>query len=156
MSVVSKLKECMKMSKKDLLELQSIVEARQLDLDSEKEEALKLVIEQREVVLKAVEEKDQSKEAFERERLLNYEKNYKDKIEAAKDGQETLKAVAQVFELREKQKTAARGRLYGLLGVAVTLGGIVLSYGSDTFGTLLNKKTMEATKAGIARFIPKL
>lgn len=156
MSVVSKFKECMNLSKKDLLELQSIVEARQLDLDSEKEEALKLVIDQREVVLKKMENKKEEEERIERERLNNYEKNYKDKIDAAKDGQDTLKAIAQVLELREKQKTAARGRLYGLLGVIITLGGIGLSYGSDTFGTLLNKKTMEATKAAIMRFIPKL
>ena len=156
MSVVSKIKELGTMKKKDLLELQGIIEARLIDLDEETEKLLNAVIEQREVVLISVEEKKEDAERVERERLSNYEKTYADKVRVSKDCQETLKAIAQIFEIREKRKTAARSRLYGVCGVLVSVTGIGLAYGSDTFGTLVNKKTFEAAKTAVSRFIPKL
>ena len=156
MSVVAKIKDLGKMKKRDLLRLQHEVEGRQLDLDIEKDELMHALIEQRDNVQKAIEDKKEDKERIERVKLENLEKTYRDKVEAFKDNLETLKAIAQIFKIREEKKTSARSRLYGFCGVFVSVAGIGLAYGSDTFSTLTNKKTLDAAKTAISRFIPKL
>ena len=73
-----------------------------------------------------------------------------------KDDMESLKAVEQVLKIREEKKTAKANRLYGGLGALAIVGGVGLAYGSDTWGTLVNKHTMDAVKLAVTRFLPKL
>lgn len=155
MSVVSKISELGKMRKRDLLFLQHEIENKQLDLDIAKDELIKSIEEQRGVVQKSVEDKREDDERNARAKLENLEKTYRDKTEMFKDNLETLKAIAQIFKIREDRKTSAQSRFYGFCGVFISLTGIGLAYGSDMFGTLVNKKTFEAAKTAISRFIPK-
>lgn len=158
MSVVAKVKELGKMKKRDLANLKEGIEIKQLDLDMEKDELLAAIETQRNEMIKAMEaeKQDDKKVEVEKTKLEGLEKAYGLKASAFKDNLETLKAIEQIFKIREDRKTAAMSRFYGACGVFVSITGIGLAYGSDTFGTLLNKKTLESAKTAIARFIPKL
>lgn len=155
MSVVAKVKELGKLKKRDLLELQNGIEIKQLDLDIEKDELVRKIELQREKYITELGNKS-DKIDVEKAKLDGLEKAYAIKVEAFKDNLETLKAIAQIFKIREDRKTSALSRFYGFCGVFVSITGIGLAYGSDTFGTLLNKKTLESAKTAVTRFIPKL
>lgn len=155
MSVVSKIQEFGKMKKRDLLGLQHEIEAKQMDLEREKDDLMEKIIAQREVVNRVVEEKKIDEEKVERTKLENLEKTHKDKSEAFKDNLEILKAIEQIFKIREDRKLSASSRIYGFFGLLITGGGVALAYGSDTFGTLMNKKTYEAAKTAVTKFFPK-
>ena len=73
-----------------------------------------------------------------------------------KDDVETLKTVEQILKIREEKRSAKANRIYGAIGAAAIAGGIGLAYGSDTWGTLINKHTMDAVKIAVSRFLPKL
>jgi len=156
MSIKDKISSLGKMKKKDLLELQNITEVKQMDLDLEKDELMKKIVAQRETILERSELEDAKGVERAKEVLDILEKNYADKNAMFKDNLETLKAIAQIFKIREERKASARSRLLGFCGVFISVAGIGLAYGSDTLGTLVNKKTFEAAKTAVTRFIPKM
>lgn len=155
MSVVSKVQELGKMRKRGLVKLREDVEIKQQDIELEKDELARQLVEQRAVIVECVESKDADKEKIERLKLDNLEKTYKEKLEIFRDNLETLKAIDQIFKMREERKSAVCSRLYGALGLVIAGGGVVLAYGSDTIGTLFNKKTYDAAKSLFVRFLPK-
>lgn len=156
MSVMSKVQEFTGMKKRALVKLKEEVEIKQNDLEIEKDELAKQLKEQRELIVKKMEDKDADGEKIERAKLDNIEKTYKEKVEAFKDNLETLKAIEQIFKFKEERKSIARSRLFNFFGVLIAGGGIGLAYGSDTFGTLFNKKTYDAAKSMLVRLLPKL
>ena len=156
MSVVSKIKELNTMKKKDLLQLQGLSEGKLMDLDTRIGELMTEMESKRNEIVESVENEDQDTEKINRIKLEMIEKTYKDNVDERKNCEETLKAIAQIFEIREKRKTSARSRFYGLCGVFVCIAGIGLSYGTDMWGTMVNKNTAQAAKAAFMRFIPKL
>lgn len=155
MSVMAKVQELVVLRKKNLEKLKEDIQIKQLDLEIQKDELTEKLKEQREIVIKKVENKDINGEKIERLKLNDLETTYKEKVEAFKDNLETLKAIEQIFKLKEERKSIIRSRLYGAFGVIFAGGGIALAYGSDTFGTLFNKKTYDSAKALLLRILPK-
>lgn len=156
MSVMTKIKELGKTKKRDLVKLKEEITEKQLELGVEKDQLLEEVIVQRKLILDSDEKEESPKWKKEREKLEMLEKMYGIKCSAFKENLETLKAIEQIFEIRDKRKTSVCTRIYGLFGVLIGAGGIGLAYGSDTFSTLVNKKTLEAAKTTVTRFLPKL
>lgn len=151
MSVFEKVQELGKMRKKNLNELKIQLETKQIDLENEKDELMKAVTNQRMYIL----EVDESSRKDEVLKLTTLEKMYADKNMVFRDNIETIKAIDQIFKIREEKKTSVLSRICGVSGIFIAAGGLGLAYGSDTFGTMINKKTMDAAKMAISRFIHK-
>ena len=156
MSVMEKVAEFGKMKKKDLTELKKVIEEKQMDLDVEKDGIMAELVAQRGTVLNLLDGDNQKILDKENKKLEILEKLYRDKVSEFKENLEVLKAIEQIFKIREEKKSSARSRLYGLCGVLISITGIGLAYGSDTFGTLINKKTLDEARASIMRFIPRM
>lgn len=156
MSVMTKIKELGKAKRRDLAKLKEEITNKQLELSVEKDQLLEDVIAQRKMILDSTEKEGSPEWKKEREKLDMLEKTYTIKSSVFKDNLETLKAIEQIFKIRDERKTSVSTRLYGLFGVLIGAGGIGLAYGSDTFSTLVNKKTLEAAKTTVARFLPRL
>lgn len=154
-NVTMKIAKFGKKKAADLLQIQAKLEEELEELRIEKIKLNKKISAQKEVVANSKMFGD-ALVNDENEKLKSLCEDRNDIRERIKDVYESLESIATILERREKTKTAKSARKYGALGTFGVLGGIVLSYGSDTFGTLLNKKTLDATKTAMVRFIPKL
>ncbi len=163
MSIFSKVQELQNMRKPKLLKLQGDIEIKQLDLENAKESLQEEIDKKRKQIIelteiKSEDEKENKDNAekikIEKMKLEYLEKTYSEKVTLYKDNLETLKAISQIFKIREEQKSVKKGRLLGLLGLITAAGGIGLAYGADTLGSIVNKKTYDAAKMMLVRLLP--
>ena len=148
MSVVDKVKELSGLRKRALQKLKEEIETKQLDIETEKDELLKALKDQRDKLVEVAEDKNKGEEdeRIEKMKLENLEKTYNEKVDSFKNNLETIKAIDQIFKIREERKSCARQRLMNFMGIAIAGAGVAFAYGSDTLGTMFNKKTYDAAK----------
>ena len=156
MSVTAKLSRFGRMKGPTLIELQMKAQEEMFLLKDE-------IMKKNKAIIEARNEREKSKDLFDDDlvkdeesklKLLEEERN--DLREQYKDDLETVKTIEQILKIREEKKTAHMTRVYSGLGTVGVLTGIGLAYGADTWGTLINKKTLDAVKIVMSRAVPKL
>lgn len=154
MSVATKLRFFGRKSRVDLLEVQGNLEEELEALRVKRLSLTRKITEQQQKCSSDISFNDD----LEKEETKKLEKLKEERNEIRlqiKDIYESLESIAQILERREKMKTSKSTRFYGALGTLGTLGGIGLAYGSDTFATLINKKTLDAAKTALVRLVPR-
>lgn len=155
MSVATKLAIFGRKKKVDLLVIQDKLIEELEDLRIRRIRITKKISEQQELCSKQTDMFDDQLAKDEVEKINKLKEERNDIREQIKDIHESLESIAQILERREKMETSKKQRFYCAVGTIGTLAGIGLGYGSDTFATLINKKTLDAAKTALVRLVPR-
>lgn len=140
---------------KKIMSLRRKIASLKEDEDNNHEDEIEAMHKKISVIKDEIADHDKEIKTMER-KMSTIKDEIADLKDSYKDDMESLKAIEQVLKIREEKRTAKANRLYGGLGALAIVGGVGLAYGSDTWGTLVNKHTMDAVKLAVSRFLPKL